>query len=56
MDINDRGQIVGYGMVGDEQHAFVLTLIPEPATLCLLILGAAWIGLRRRATRSPSAG
>jgi probable HAF family extracellular repeat protein len=35
--INDSGQIVGQGINSSgEQHAFLLTPIPEPATICLL--------------------
>ncbi|MSU23808.1 MAG: hypothetical protein EXS32_08295 [Opitutus sp.] len=30
--VNDLGQIVGYGAIGDEIHGYVLTAIPEPAT------------------------
>ncbi len=37
--INDSGQIVGYGFdINGEQHAFLLTPIPEPSTLALLSL------------------
>lgn len=38
--INDLGQIVGSGYINGEQHAYLLTSIPEPATLSLLVLGA----------------
>jgi len=46
--INDNGWIVGLGVnpVG-EYHAFLLTPIPEPATLLLLCLGG--VLLRKRA-------
>ena len=37
-DINDSGQIVGYGTVGGETHAFMMTPIPEPTTMLLLAL------------------
>ena len=41
LDINDRGQIVGYGIAPNGQkHAFLLTPIPEPSVLALLLLGA----------------
>lgn len=39
-DINDFGQIVGTGSLnGEHDHAFLLTPIPEPFTVCLLGLG-----------------
>ena len=34
-DINESGMIVGWGDVGDEERAFLLTPIPEPATISL---------------------
>ncbi|MCK4998099.1 MAG: DUF3466 family protein [Anaerohalosphaera sp.] len=46
--INDRGQIVGVGYLKGsyDSHAFLLTPIPEPATMLLLGVGA--IAIRRR--------
>ncbi len=38
-DINDHGQIVGYGYLDGEMHAFLLTPIPEPAGLGLILVG-----------------
>ena len=38
-DINRHGDIVGWGYVDNEQRAFLLTVIPEPCTLSLLVLG-----------------
>jgi probable HAF family extracellular repeat protein len=40
--INDAGQIVGWGLIKGEIHAFLLTpapVVPEPSTLALLGLG-----------------
>ena len=50
--INDSGQIAGYGTIGGQQHAFLLTLTPtpEPASLSLLALGG--MALFRRARGS----
>ena len=39
-DINDIGQIVGYGFnSGGQEHAFLLTPVPEPSTGFLLCIG-----------------
>ncbi|MGD8451926.1 MAG: PEP-CTERM sorting domain-containing protein [Phycisphaerae bacterium] len=48
-DINDAGQIVGVGYINGDEHAFLLTPVPEPATLSLLSLGALALLRRRRA-------
>ena len=51
--VNDSGQIVGVGIIGGVDHAFLLTPIPEPATGAAMFgacaLGAA--ALRRRRAR-----
>ena len=51
MDINSSGQIVGWGTnpIG-QTHGFLLTPIPEPATLGLLALGGLAMLKRRRGT------
>jgi hypothetical protein len=52
-DINDRGQIVGYGLVNGQGHAFLLSPVPEPSTA--IIVGAAVlyvIASRRRSKLS----
>ncbi len=47
-DINDSGQIVGMGLLNGQEHAFLLTPIPEPATVSFLALGALAAARRRR--------
>ncbi len=52
-DINDAGQIVGYGSRGNSSYqshrAFLLNPIPEPLTFSLLAAGSI-ISLRKRKT------
>ena len=48
LGINDEGQIVGYGTgPSGQEKAFLLTIIPEPASVVLLALGGAAMLLRR---------
>ncbi|HEX8202689.1 MAG TPA: PEP-CTERM sorting domain-containing protein, partial [Isosphaeraceae bacterium] len=61
--INDAGQIVGFGLIGGEKHAFLLTPvtptpvpIPEPSTLALLGLATAAAGARLGVHRSHRGG
>jgi probable HAF family extracellular repeat protein len=54
-DINDRGQIVGFGTNPDgDVHGFLLNPVPEPSTLIIWsLLGALGIGVgwwRRKRT------
>jgi probable HAF family extracellular repeat protein len=48
--INDAGQITGSGRIGGQEHAFLLTPIPEPSFLALLLLGLPL--LVRRSSRA----
>ena len=50
LDINNAGQIVGFGTRGRHDVAFLLTPVPEPSACALLSLGLAglaWIRIRR---------
>jgi probable HAF family extracellular repeat protein len=49
LNINDAGFIVGFGLVGGAEHAFLLAPVPEPGTLALCGLGL--VGLAGRAWR-----
>jgi probable HAF family extracellular repeat protein len=56
-DINDRGQIVGYGLLDGQQHGFLLTPVPLPGTLILTVAAMGIIGtplLRRRRGKQGS--
>jgi len=51
--INEHGQVVGWGRIGDQTRAFLLTPIPEPSTLALVLL--ALLGLSAAARRRRQA-
>ena len=51
-DINNAGQIVGWGTFNGNQRAFLLTAIPERATLALVALGGLALLHRRRGASS----
>jgi len=46
--INELGQIVGFGTLAGQTRAFVLTPIPEPASLALLAMGGLALLRRKR--------
>lgn len=53
-DINNLGQIVGYGFHNGNPRAFLLNPVPEPSTLLLAAIGAgavAWFARQRKANR-----
>lgn len=53
-DVNNAGQIVGYGTINGVDHAFLLTAVPEPHALLLVLAGLLPAGLRRARVRGPS--
>jgi probable HAF family extracellular repeat protein len=46
--ISDAGYITGFGEHNGLPHAYMLTPVPEPASLAALAFGASWLGLRRK--------
>jgi probable HAF family extracellular repeat protein len=53
--INDKGQIVGWGLINGQVHAFILSpnVVPEPISCLLFALGgAALAGARKRRRKS----
>ncbi len=54
-DINESGQIAGYGLFDGNFHAYVLTPVPEPSAFVLAALGAgALVVSYRRKRRATS--
>ena len=49
--INESGQIVGYGKLNGETHAYLLTPVPEPSAVAIVVmsaLGFVWHVCRKR--------
>jgi len=46
--VNEHGEIVGYGFVDGEKHAFLLTPIPEPSLPGLVAIAALALMISRR--------
>lgn len=45
-DINERGDITGWGSYNGELHAFVLTAVPEPEVIAMALAGLVCVGVR----------
>jgi probable HAF family extracellular repeat protein len=52
--INDVGQIAGYGTIGGETHAFLLTPVPVPEPSSLVLAAFGFVGLAWGWRRSRS--
>lgn len=54
-DINDLGQIAGYGFYNGELRAFLMTPVPEPTSLALAAMGclSALIAIAMKRFRAP---
>jgi probable HAF family extracellular repeat protein len=50
--INDLGQIVGFGKISGEQHAYLLSPVPEPSGIVLALGAIPFAFIARRACRS----
>ena len=53
LDINEGGQIVGGGMIDGQNHAFLLTPVPEPEIYSLMLAGLAALGVVARLRQVP---
>lgn len=54
-DISDAGQITGYGRIGGQDHAFLLTPVPEPGAFSLLAVGLLGLAARLQRSRCEAA-
>lgn len=56
LSINDAGQIVGYGIVDNEQRAFLLTptAVPEPSTSVVAVFAVSIVGIWGRLKRAKN--
>jgi hypothetical protein len=50
--INNAGRIAGIGQIGGLRHAFLLTPVPEPANLALLVLAVPLFAWRKPGTNT----
>lgn len=46
--INDLGQIAAYGTIAGQTHALLLSPVPEPGSVALLLGAGLLLGFRRR--------
>jgi probable HAF family extracellular repeat protein len=49
--INNRGQILGQGLINGESHVFLATPTPEPSSACCAIIGMVVLQIFTRASR-----
>jgi len=47
-EINEAGQIVGWGVIGGQRHAFLMSPAPIPEPCTVLLFGAGLLALVRR--------
>ena len=53
LDINDAGQIVGFGIRNGVERGYLLTPVPEPETLALMLSGLGLLALGGRWRQRP---